>query len=134
MKKLIASILVPALLLYLSGCYSTNEITKEEFKEGSRGNATLFTNDMKAYQFDEGRYSVKDDTLQGSGSTLIGEMKAPFTGKIALENISTINVEETDGAKTFLLTIGIIAGVVLVAAAILFVGMTDEVTDAISGK
>jgi len=31
MKKYITAVLIPCLLLYLSGCYSMKEVTKEEF-------------------------------------------------------------------------------------------------------
>ena len=127
MKKIIASILIPSLLFYLTGCYTMNEITKEDFKEGSRGNATLLTNKMETYRFDEGQYYIKADTLNGNGFIVNGGLNTPFSGNIALEDIAAINVEEPDGFKTFLLTIGIIAGAVLIAYTIITVTLIDGI-------
>jgi len=49
MKKYIASILIPPLLLYLSGCYSMQKVTKDEFlQESDYPELMVKTNEKKS--------------------------------------------------------------------------------------
>ena len=59
---------------------------------------------------------------------MIGDTKVPFTGKIALENISKFNIEETDGVRTFFLTLGLITGVVLLAYTVFAVSFINAIS------
>jgi len=43
MKKYIAALLIPCLLLKFTGCYTSNYITKEQFLDDSKGDIEITT-------------------------------------------------------------------------------------------
>ena len=113
MKKIISSILIVALLFSPLGCYSTTELTREEFiNQIDNEEAILLTKELRTYYLFSDQYFVKNDTinvLKGirtadilRGSKLIKNgSKVPFSGAISLDDISSFKLKEFD----FLLTI-----------------------------
>ena len=67
MKKYIISILIPYLLLYLSGCYSMQKVTKDEFVQASDYPELYVKTKEKEYAFEEDNYSFQNDTIYGKG-------------------------------------------------------------------
>jgi hypothetical protein len=128
MKKIISSILIPCLILYFFGCYSSREITKEEFKtQVDKEEVTLLTRENKKYKLYSDQYFISDDTvnvLNGSktiniwkGSKLIKNgSKVPFSGRIPLDDVNSFHVEEFNTLLTVgsaLITLGILVVVAL---------------------
>ena len=107
------------------------ELSKEEFENQSSNNeAIIFTKDLETYQLNESQYCIKADTLYGSGSKIIsGDNKIPFSGKIPLENVSSISVKKSDGLATTFLVIGIIAGAVLIIGAVIVGSVASKIPD-----
>ena len=63
--------LIPCLLLQFSGCYSMEEVTREEFStELDYSNLKILTEERE-YTFKQGDYSLKDDTIYGLGEIFI---------------------------------------------------------------
>ena len=106
-KKYIVSVLIPALLIQLYGCYSMTEISKDEmsgFKEG--GDLTIYTKDSTIYSFEESNYHISNDSLYGKGYVKFSEdsdFKVATEGTIALTNIETIQQDEFNWVTTSLL-------------------------------
>jgi hypothetical protein len=89
------------------------EVTKDEFSSQKEyDQASLITKDNKEYQFDDGDYTINSDTLTGSGLSLSGNNEMPFSGKIALDDVTTFNLDKLDVELTILvsaLVLGFIA-------------------------
>ena len=68
-----------------------------------------------AYQFNDGKYTINSDTLLGIGMRLAGNNEIPFSGKIALDDVMTFNLEKFNTEIVVLVTI-IILGVGALAA------------------
>ena len=117
MKKLISMALIFTLLPYLIGCYSMREVTKEEFiSQQENDKALLITKYNKAYQFSDKKYTIKSDTLLGKGLRLSGNNETPFSGKIALDDVMTYNLEKLNVEVVFLVLIPIIVLVAIAAS------------------
>ena len=119
MKKPISLILTFSLLSYLTGCYSMNQVTEDEFKTDSKGKEIrVLTNDIELYQFADD-FKIESDTLIGSGVRIVGEKETPYTGKIPLNKISSFEIKRVDGSKTAMLILSIaytVAGMALIKA------------------
>lgn len=121
-KKYIVSVLIPASLIQFYGCYSMKELSKEEIaglKEG--GDIIVNTRDSTIYFFEESNYQISADSLYGKGYVKYlnaYDFKAVNKSTVALTNIETIQQDELNQVKTWLLTGGIalavIVGIVLV--------------------
>ena len=119
MKKLISIVLILSLLPYLAGCYSINQVSKEELQtDNSRGDLTIITNQNEIYKFEDGSYFIKSDTLFGMGIKAIADKQIPITNEIALGNITSIKGKESDGLKTAFLIVGIIGIVAAIGLAV----------------
>ena len=71
-KKLISSILVSILLTQIVGCYSYQEITKEEFSQTEDySDLKVRTKNQYTYEFDEGNYTFSKDSIYGSGKLIL---------------------------------------------------------------
>ena len=126
-KKYIASVLITALLIQLYGCYSIQDISKDELA-GFRGESDLIvqTRDSTIYFFEESNYHISNDTLYGKGYVKVNEdsdFKVATEGSIALTNIESIEQEEVNPVTTSLLVIGSILFAAGVAIIILFATM-----------
>jgi hypothetical protein len=123
-KKYIASVLITALLIQLYGCYSIQDISKDELA-GFRGESDLIvqTRDSTIYFFEESNYHISNDTLYGKGYVKVNEdsdFKVATEGSIALTNIESIEQEEVNPVTTSLLVIGSILFAAGVGFIILF--------------
>jgi len=128
-KKYIVSLLIPALLIQFCGCYSMNEITKDDLaglKDG--GDLIVLTKDPAIYSFKEYNYHISADSLHGKGYVKYSEdsdFNVEIEKSIALRNIESIQQDELNVANTTLLIIG---GVALIAG----VGLLIEIANALS--
>lgn len=129
-KKYIVSVLIPALLMQLYGCYSTIEISKYEMaglREG--GDLIVYTKDSTIYSFEEPNYNISNDTLYGNGYVKFSEdsdFKVATEGNIALANIEKVQKDELNPTSTTWLIIG---GMLLTEA----VGFLMAMAEALSG-
>jgi len=122
-KKYIISFLIPALLIQLYGCYSMQDIPKEEITGlNGEGDLIVYTKDATIYFFEESNYHISNDSLYGKGYikyTDDSDFKDVFVGVIALTNIETIQQDELNPFTTTLLVIGSVVlalGVVFMVA------------------
>jgi hypothetical protein len=112
-KKYIASVLISALLIQLYGCYSMQDITKDEMaglKDG--GDLIVHTQDSKIYFFEESNYHISNDSLYGKGYVKSDyyASKVATEGTIALTNIESIQQDKFN----LVTTLSIIGGTLLV--------------------
>jgi hypothetical protein len=116
MKKLISLALIFSLLSYLTGCYSMREVTKEEFiSQEEYDKASLITKDNKEYQFNDMQYIINSDTLIGTGMRLSGNNETQFAGKIALDDVTTFNLDKFNVGVAILASV-LIIGLVGIAS------------------
>ena len=118
-KKLISSILAFALLTQIVGCYSYQEITKEEFVQTEEySDLRVRTKDQNWYEFYENDYTVKEDSIYGSGRIIFKpgswEWDEDFTGSIPLKDIESFKFDRFNTGNT-LGVITVIAFVVGIA-------------------
>ena len=122
MKRQISILLIFSLLFYLTGCYSMQEVTKEEFSSQKEcDEAKLIAKDNKKYQFNDGYYTINSDTLTGSGLSFSGNNETQFAGKIALNDVTSFNLDKLDVERTVLVSFIIL---VIVVAAIIDLNTT----------
>jgi len=117
-KKLISSILAFALLTQIVGCYSYQEITKEEFSQAEEYlDLKVRTTSQSIYKFNEGSYTVMKDSLYGSGKlklkTGTGYYK-DFTGSISLKDIETFKFDKFDTVMTISMSAIGVGAIVLI--------------------
>jgi len=121
MKKYFISVLIPYLLLQFNGCYNMQVITKDDFREDSDYLELNVKTKDKDISFDDGNYSVRNDTIFGKGIT-----KARIDPEIVDESfegaISINDVEEIKAYK-FNSTTVIALGIFVVAVAVLVVSV-----------
>ena len=115
-KKLISSLLVVALLTQIVGCYSYQEITKEEFVQTEEySDLRVRTTDQNWYEFYENNYIVKEDSIYGSGRKIFklgNKFGEDYTGSISLEEIESFKFDKFDlmGTVIFIaIGVGILA-------------------------
>jgi hypothetical protein len=100
MKKYIASILIPSLLLYLSGCYSMQEISKEDFSPAPDYPKLTIITDEREFTFNQGDYSFMNDTILGIGETLLlKNYYQPFEGKISVYDVENVETDKMNNLK-----------------------------------
>jgi len=109
MKRYIAAILIPCLLLQFTGCVSTNYLTKNEFIRGKYDDAKILTRDSTIYYTKNKTYTINNDTL-------FIYNKSPYTAintnaTVPLDDIMYFEVNEVNQGATIAL--------VLVSAAII---------------
>jgi len=97
MKKYIATILIPCLLLQFSGCYSMQKVTKEEFLQASDYPELYVKTKDKEYAFEEKSYNVSNDTIFGKGEYKFkikpkNNFKT-FEGSISVKEVEKITTE-----------------------------------------
>ena len=97
MKKYFITVLIPYLLLQFSGCYSIQKITKDDFSPSPDYPELIVKANNKEYTFEEGNYSFANDTIYGEGeSILIENVFEPFEGKISLNAVEEIELDEVN--------------------------------------
>jgi len=116
-KKIVSVFLINAILIQIVGCYSYQEITKEEFlkaKENEDLRAT--TKNQTSYEFDSEDYIVKNDSIYGNGKIVNTKIKKryyyDFEGSIYLEDIKSFQFDSFDIISTIIVvavSVGFIA-------------------------
>ena len=97
MKKYFISVLIPYLLLQFSGCYSMQEVTKEEFSPAPDYPELIVKTKAKKYAFEEGNYIFTNDTIYGRGEfTLLENPFKPFVGTISTKNVYDMQMNNSD--------------------------------------
>ena len=128
-KKYIVSVLIPALLIQLYGCYSMQYISKDEMAGlKDEGDLIVYTKDSTIYSFKESNYHISNDSLYGKGYAKFSDVpdfKILNKSAIALTSIKTIQQEDLNLITTGLLIGGILAGVIA-GILILFPGSNTE--------
>ena len=100
MKKYIASILIPCLLLEFSGCYSMQEVAKEEFSPAPDYPKLSIITDEREFTFNQGDYSFKNDTIYGKGkSLLLKNDYLPFEGRISAYDVENVEIDKMNNLK-----------------------------------
>lgn len=119
MRKLIIWLTIFS-VMNLIGCYSYQEVTKDEFiKAEEHVDLQIMTKNQYIYKFDEGDYTIKEDSLYGMGKFVnrknIKTKFKDFTGSIYLEDIETFKF---DKFSTLITIIGIatIAAIIAIIA------------------
>ena len=101
MKKYITAVLIPCLLLYLSGCYSMQEVTKEEFSPAPDYPELYVKTKDYEYTFEEGNYIFKNDTIYGKGELkLLVNPYVPFEGTISINDVEKIEMDKITSDTT----------------------------------
>ena len=131
-RKTITVFLLIAFLHFI-GCYSSETISIKEIEEGTeqiafRENITIVTKDHNSYYFPAFQFQIKNDTLYGTGTHITFGQEVPFTGKIAMNDISSIKQEEVDAGSTT----GLIVALALVGAAIVGIILTVSILGALT--
>ena len=97
MKKYFLSILIPNLLLHLTGCYSMQKVTIDEFSQAPDSPELIVRSNNKEYIFNEGRYNVINDTIYGKGKVrLLNNPYNPFKGTISVMDVEDIQMNKSD--------------------------------------
>lgn len=123
--KIISGLLITALLTQFVGCYSYQEITKDEFiKAEDHVDLQIRTKDQQIYEFDEGDYIVEADSIYGSGKFVNRKNRKTkfkdFSGSIYLEDIESFKFDRFNALFTIL---GIAAIVRIIAWSALNIGL-----------
>jgi len=114
-NKLISSILAFALLIQIVGCYSYQEITKEEFSQTEEySDLRVRTTNQNTYEFDENDYTVKKDSIYGSGklkSKSGVKVNEDYTGSVYLGDIESFKFDRFSPTST-IIGIVIVGGII----------------------
>ena len=95
------------LLTQILGCYTYQEITKEEFMDTKEfEDLQITTINQVTYQFDSEDYVVKNDSIYGNGKIvnlmLINRDYNDFTGSIYLKDISSYRIDKFNAPITII--------------------------------
>ena len=100
MKRYISTILIPCLLFQLCGCYSMQEVGKEDFALVPDYNKLKIITDEREFTFNQGDYSFKNDTISGVGLTLLlKNYYQPFEGKISVYDVENVEIAKMNNLK-----------------------------------
>ena len=121
MKRYIAAIFVPCFFLQLSGCYTMQEISRDEFEQRpGQEDLQIKTNGGKILSFNKDNYIVRSDSIIGVGNTVsyyewIPEIE--FEGSIALDEVESFSMEGFSVLNTVWVALGgIFIGIIVFGA------------------
>ena len=122
MKKYITVILVVSLLSQLYGCYSLQEISKEEMiQQVDKSKIKIWTK-KNIYNLEESAYSIQNDSIVGRGKLEMMKEKAfdkksilDFDVKIALSEVLRIEADKFSLILT-LIAVGVPLALIIYAA------------------
>ena len=107
LREIIASILIPAFLMQIYGCYSERIIETQNLNRIGDTKIRIVTKDGKEYKKSENHWFVKNDTLiftaNGSVKDEANKQEIPFS------SIEKIYTEQFNLVKTVLLFLGVAA-------------------------
>jgi hypothetical protein len=93
------SIVIIALFIGITACYSSDVVTVQEFRQIEKGDKPdeihITTKDSIEYHFVKPDYYVKNDTLFGEKKIVLNDKESVVTKKIALADIEYIQIETT---------------------------------------
>ena len=118
-KKYIVFVLIPALLIQLYGCYSMQDISKDDMSGlKDDGDLTVQTRDSTIYFFEESNYHISNDSLYGKGYVESSDsygFKERIDYTLPLSIIESMQQDEFNSSGTTWLIIGgiLLAGVVV---------------------
>ena len=122
-KKLISILLAFTLLTQIVGCYSYQEITKEEFSKADKYlDLRVRTKNQNTYEFDKNDYTVKEDSIYGSGRKIFkigNKFGEDFSGSISLKEIESFKFDKFN-------TIMTIAGIAISVGILFLIGTSIE--------
>jgi hypothetical protein len=116
-KKVMIMVLIPSLFIYLAGCYSMYDISKDDLKKEPTSKLWVITLKGDSYLFLDNSYNINQDTLIGR---VFIENQSLIKKTIPLNDISTLKTEKINGENTALVVLG--TAVVLAGVGILIVG------------
>ena len=130
-KKICDSFLIVFLFNYLA-CTSMNVASKETIQEevdsGTlHGDIFIITKDNNRYHFGDWGYQIQNDTLYGKGLKVNLDGEEPFDGKIAMDDISHFEVEESEPLATVGVVLGVAAFAMIVLGAIAVNSASNDV-------
>lgn len=129
LKKYFTVILILS-TLNLTSCYYSAVMSKEELDKGQyqldfKDELFCTTKDYTRYHFSPGNFSVSNDSLFGKGAIESLTPISPFQGSIPISDIISFEQKKVDTGAT----IGLIAGVVVVAALVFTLIIAAEIED-----
>lgn len=113
-KKIILIALIPALFIYLTGCFSMYDISQEDLKPSSNSKLWVMTGKGDSYLFQENSYKIRKDSLFGISS---GDNQPLMKKTIPLNDVYALQIEKLNGINSALTVLG--AGIGLFCLAIL---------------
>lgn len=118
MPKKITTYILFFSFLHLVGCYSFETITYSEFEEVMKTEDApkdifIKTFDSKKYHFSQKMFTLEGDSININGTIVLNDKEEPFTGKIAQENIKSIELKNFSTGKTIIFVSSVAVGVTL---------------------
>ena len=115
-KKIVSLFLINAILVQIVGCYSYQEITKEDFLNvKEQENLRVTTKNQNSYEFDSEDYIVKNDSIYGNGKIVNTKLKKryykDFEGSIYLDDIESFQFDSFDTIST-IIVLGVTVGII----------------------
>jgi len=122
MRKLIIVVTILS-FMNLIGCYSYQEITKDEFiKAEEQVDLQVTTKNQHIYEFDEGDYTVQKDSIYGSGKLINKKNRntktIDFTGSIYLEDIESFKFDRFNALITIIGVAAIVGIIALMVSSV----------------
>ena len=118
MPKKITTYILFFSFLHLVGCYSFETTTYSEFEEVTKTEDApkdifIITFDSTKYHFRQEMFTLEGDSININGTIVLNNKEEPFTGKIAKENIKSIELKNFSTGKTIIFVSSIAVGVTL---------------------
>ena len=116
-KKIVSAFLINAILIQIVGCYSYQEITRDEFLNTKENeDLRVTTKNQTSYEFNSEDYIVKNDSIYGNGKIVNTKLKKryykDFEGSIYLDDIKSFQFDSFDTISTIIViavSVGFIA-------------------------
>jgi len=112
------------------GCHSFEPVSKsniqEIFDSDKNYAVKLLTKDYTEYHFDGYMYSVKNDTLFGTGTKVQLNREVHFQGYIALEDIIEYKIKTSDTGASLGVVLGVLAFAFVVLGIITAISLNES--------
>jgi len=119
MKKIIITLTIIS-FMNLIGCYSYNSISKEELDQAEEyRDLQVITKNKYIYEFDEGNYTISEDSIYGTGNLKLvmgKKVYKDYEGSIKFEDVAKLKMEKFDVVST-ILVVAIPVVIIVIAAA-----------------
>ncbi|MBE0571503.1 MAG: hypothetical protein IH618_08165 [Ignavibacteriaceae bacterium] len=118
MKKTIITLIIIS-FMNLIGCYSYHTISKEELDQAEEyRDLQVITKNKYIYEFDEGNYTISEDSIYGTGNLKLVTGKKvykDYEGSIKFEDVAKLKMEKFDVVST-ILVVAIPVVIIVIAA------------------